>query len=106
MSANPGDPSLPPPAGASDLAKEGTPAADDTSPDSAPAGSRRRIGHTLSEGWHLAVVAYRDPEHVAERIALNSTHSLGEPSLEWAQRVREERDGCSARGHSRAVAHG
>ena len=69
------------------------PPADDTSPDSAPAGSRRRIGHTLSEGWHLAVVAYRDPEHVAERIALNSTHSLGEPSLEWAQRVREEREG-------------
>ena len=39
------------------------------------------------------MVAYRDPEHVAERIALNSTHSLGEPSLEWAQRVREERAG-------------
>ena len=94
MSANPGDPSLPPSEGASDLAKDGVPPADDTSPDSAPPpGSRRRIGHTLSEGWHLAVVAYRDPEHVAERIALNSTQSLGEPSLEWAQRVREERDG-------------
>ena len=39
------------------------------------------------------MVAYRDPEHVAERIALNSTHSLGEPSLEWAQRVRKEREG-------------
>ncbi len=93
MSANPGDPSLPPSAGASDLAKDGVPPADDASPDSAPAGSRRRIGHTLSVGWHLAVVAYRDPEHVAERIALNSTQSLGEPSLEWARRVREEREG-------------
>ena len=39
------------------------------------------------------MVAYRDPEHVAERIALHSTQSLGEPSLEWAQRVREEREG-------------
>ena len=93
MSVNPGDPSLPPPAGASDLTKEGMPPVDVTSPNSAPAGSRRRFGRTLSEGWHLAVVAYRDPEHVAERIALNSTHSLGEPSLEWARRVREEREG-------------
>ena len=93
MSAKPSDPSLPPSAGASDLAKDGVPPADDASPDSAPAGSRRRIGHTLSVGWHLAVVAYRDPEHVAERIALHSTQSLGEPSLEWAQRVREEREG-------------
>ena len=93
MSAGPGDPSLPPSEGAGDLAKDGIPAADDASPTSAPAGSRRRIGHTLSEGWHLAVIAYRDPEHVAERIALHSTQSLGEPSLEWAQRVREERAG-------------
>ncbi len=67
------------------------PPADDTTPDSAPASSRRRIGHTLSGGWQLAVIAYRDPEHVAERIALHSQQSLGEPSLEWAQRVREER---------------
>ena len=93
MSASPDDPSLPPSAGASDLATNGTSAGDDPSAHSAPAGSRRRIGHTLSHGWHLAVVAYRDPEHVAERIALNSTHSLGEPSLEWAQRVRKERGG-------------
>jgi hypothetical protein len=93
MSANRSDPSLPPSEGDSDLAKDEMPPADDTSPDSAPGGSRRRIGHALSEGWHLAKVAYRDPEHVAERIALNSTHSLGEPSLEWAQRVREERKG-------------
>ncbi len=66
----------------------------DTSSDTAPARPRRRLGHTLAAGWHLAVIAYRDPEHVAERIALNSTHSLGEPSLEWAQRVRKERDGA------------
>ena len=79
--------------GASDPAKNGMPPADETSPDGAPAGSRSRIRHSLSTGWHLAMVAYRDPEHVAERIALNSTQSLGEPSLEWAQRVRKEREG-------------
>ena len=94
MSADPGDPNLSQSAGASDPAKDGMPPADDTSPDSARGrGSRSRIGRTLSEGWHLAKIAYRDPEHVAERIALHSTQSLGEPSLEWAQRVRKEREG-------------
>jgi len=68
------------------------PPAADSSPDSAAARSRRGIGHTLAAGWRLAVIAYRDPEHVAERIALHSTQSLGEPSLEWAQRVRAERE--------------
>ena len=93
MSDPPGDPNLPRSAGASDPAKDGVPPAAHASPDSAPAGSRSRIRHGLSEGWRLAKIAYRDPEHVAERIALNSTHSLGEPSLEWAQRLREERKG-------------
>ena len=89
MTANPADPRVPPSDGASDLTKGGA-----APPDSAPlASSRGRIGRTLSEGWHLAVVAYRDPEHVAERIALHSTKSLGEPSLEWARRVRGEREG-------------
>ena len=92
MNAHPGDTSLPRPEVASDPATEGTPPADDASPDSAP-GSKGRIRGTLSEGWRLAVVAYRDPEHAAERIALRSTQSLGEPSLEWARRVREEREG-------------
>ena len=61
----------------------------------AQAGEARGAGSGtgLSEGWHLAKIAYRDPEHVAERIALHSTQSLGEPSLEWAQRVRKEREG-------------
>ena len=94
MSTYPADPSLPQSNGASDLAKDRVPPGDDVSPESAPPpGSRRRIGRTLSTGWHLAVVAYRDPEHVAERIALHSTQSLGEPSLEWAQRVQKEREG-------------
>lgn len=94
MSTYRSDPILSQSNGAGDLAKGGVPPGDEAPPDSAPpSGSRRRIGRTLSAGWHLAVVAYRDPEHVAERIALHSTQSLGEPSLEWAQRVQKEREG-------------
>jgi hypothetical protein len=52
-----------------------------------------RIRHTLSAWRQSALVAYRDPEHVAERLALHGTHGLGEPSLEWVRRVREERPG-------------
>ena len=50
-----------------------------------------RVGQTLS-GWRaLARIAYRDPEHVAERLALYGARNLGEPSLEWAHGVREAR---------------
>ncbi len=35
-------------------------------------------------------LAYRDPEHVCERLTLFGSQQLGEPSLEWAKRVREE----------------
>jgi hypothetical protein len=52
---------------------------------------RGRIGHTLSAWRQLARVAYRDPEHVAERLTLYGAQHLGESSLEWAQRVDEAR---------------
>jgi len=52
-----------------------------------------RIRDRLS-GWRqLARIAYRDPEHIAERLTLYGAQHLGEPSLEWARRVREERPG-------------
>jgi hypothetical protein len=52
---------------------------------------RGRIRRTLS-GWRqLGRIAYRDPEHVAERLTLYGARNLGESSLEWAQRVREAR---------------
>jgi hypothetical protein len=52
---------------------------------------RRRVGHTLS-GWRqLGRIAWRDPEHVAERLTLYSAGNLGEPSLEWAHEARETR---------------
>ena len=50
-----------------------------------------RIRHRLSEGRRLAGIAYRDPEHVAARLTLYGSERLGEPSLEWASRVRQER---------------
>ena len=94
MSAHPGDPNVPRSAGASDPAKDGTPPAAHTSPDSERGrGSRSRIGRSALRRVDLAKIAYRDPEHVAERIALHGAQSLGEPSLEWAQRVRKEREG-------------
>ncbi len=72
-------------------------AADQTPAEIPPDGSspatpaRGRVGRTLS-GWRqLARIAYRDPEHVAERLTLYGARSLGESSLEWAQRAREAR---------------
>jgi hypothetical protein len=56
-----------------------------------PPSGEGRIRHTLS-GWRaLARIAYRDPEHLAERLTLYGAQHLGEPSLDWARRVREAR---------------
>ncbi len=70
----------------------GAPAVEASADGSEPSRSLRgRIGHTLS-GWRqLGRIAWRDPEHVAERLTLYSARSLGEPSLEWAHGVREKR---------------
>ena len=65
----------------------------ETSPDGVepPRSVRGRVGHTLS-GWRqLGRIAWRDPEHVAERLTLYSAGNLGEPSLEWAADAREKR---------------
>ncbi len=64
----------------------------DVAPDGEGTGkSRRRIRERWAEWRRLARIAYRDPEHVAERLALFGSERLGDPSLEWASRVREER---------------
>jgi hypothetical protein len=69
-----------------DAAAEGSP--DGIEPPRSGEGRTRR---TLS-GWRrLARIAYRDPEHVAERLTLYGAQNLGEPSLEWVYRVREAR---------------
>jgi hypothetical protein len=50
-----------------------------------------RVRRTLSGSRQLVRIAYRDPEHVAERLTLYGAQHLGEPSLDWAHRVREAR---------------
>ena len=52
---------------------------------------RRRMRERWAEWRRLGRIAYRDPEHVAERLALFGSERLGDPSLEWASRVRAER---------------
>jgi hypothetical protein len=64
-------------------------------PEGVETPSKGRARQKLSDGWQLAVVAYRDPEHVSERIALHSTTSLGDDSLAWAQRVRHQQPGVA-----------
>ena len=53
--------------------------------------SKGQVGRALSEGRRLAGIAYRDPEHVSERITLNGAQKLGEESVDWAMRARRER---------------
>jgi hypothetical protein len=43
-----------------------------------------RVGAALGGTRELARIAYRDPEHVAERLTLHAIDRLGEPSREWA----------------------
>jgi hypothetical protein len=58
---------------------------------SPPRPGEGRVRHPLS-GWRqLARIAYRDPAHVAERLTLYGAEHLGEPSLDWANRVRGAR---------------
>ena len=67
-------------------------AAVDAPPDGeGPPKSRRRIRDRWAASRRLVRIAYRDPEHVAERLALFGSERLADESLEWASRVREER---------------
>jgi hypothetical protein len=53
--------------------------------------SKGRLRSRLSSARRLARIAYRDPEHLPERITLSGAQELGEPSLQWASRVQRER---------------
>ena len=64
------------------------PASDNTS---TPRSGHGRVKRTVS-GWRaLGRIAYRDPEHVAERLTLYGARNLGQPSLDWAHGVLEAR---------------
>jgi hypothetical protein len=58
-------------------------------------------GRTIVEGWmatrirsavsrtrELMRIAYRDPEHVSERLTLYASQRLAAPSRDWAESVR------------------
>src|SRR3954447_13438280 len=65
-----------------------TPAAAEEAPEEAPRGHvRRAFGGTKA----LVRIAYRDPEHVPERLTLHATQNLAAPSREWAERALRER---------------
>jgi hypothetical protein len=70
---------------------EDPPAAPASDAASAPRSGHGSVGRAPSGWGALWRVAYRDPEHVAERLALYGARNLGEPSLEWAHGVRETR---------------
>jgi hypothetical protein len=52
-----------------------------------------RVRGALSGTRALVRLAYRDPEHVAERLTLYAAESLGQPSQMWADAARSERGG-------------
>jgi hypothetical protein len=50
-----------------------------------------RIGRVFSGSRELVRIAYRDPEHVAERLTLYVADRYGDASREWARVVRSAR---------------
>lgn len=57
--------------------------------DGADGDPGRRGVHVLTDApRQMARVAWRDPEHICERLTLQAVHRLAEPSLEWAQATR------------------
>lgn len=56
-----------------------------------PPRARGRLGRLFSGSRELVRIAYRDPEHVAERLTLYVTDRYGDVSREWAQTARRVR---------------
>ncbi len=49
---------------------------------------RRGVRVVTDVPRQMVRVAWRDPEHICERLTLQAVHRLAEPSLEWAQAAR------------------
>lgn len=49
---------------------------------------RRGVRVVTDVPRQMVRVAYRDPEHICERLTLQAVHRLAEPSLEWSQAAR------------------
>jgi hypothetical protein len=50
-----------------------------------------RIRRAFSTSRELVRIAYRDPEHVSERLTLYTARRLGDPSRQWAESARSAR---------------
>jgi hypothetical protein len=62
-----------------------------TSPDATEQdgdADRRGVRVVTDVPRQMVRVAWRDPEHICERLTLQAVHRLAEPSLEWAQSAR------------------
>ncbi len=53
--------------------------------------SKGRIRNAFSSSRELVRIAYRDPEHVSERLTLYTASRLGDLSREWAKTARSSR---------------
>ena len=49
---------------------------------------RRGVRVVTDMPRQMVRIAYRDPEHISERLTMQAVHRLAEPSLEWAQTAR------------------
>jgi hypothetical protein len=49
---------------------------------------RRGVRVATDVPRQMVRVAFRDPEHICERLTLQAVHRLAEPSLQWAQAAR------------------
>ena len=49
---------------------------------------RRGVRVVTDAPRQMVRVAWRDPEHICERLTLQAVHRLAEPSLDWAQATR------------------
>src|SRR5437899_788190 len=63
-------------------------------PDELPR-RRGRVVRALSGSRDLARIAYRDPEHLSERLPLYAMGRLGQSSQDWGQSARDARPEAS-----------
>ncbi len=63
-------------------------AAESLTPNSSDDPGRRGVRVVTDVPRQMVKVAWRDPEHICERLTLQAVHRLAEPSLQWAQEAR------------------
>ena len=56
---------------------------------------RGHVRRALAGTRELVRIAYRDPEHISERLTLHATQNLAQASREWAETARREQPDAS-----------